>query len=441
MSLLVQRMRPFELSEVLGEVQRYLEGSERSVDFGAVLGLWVDGAKLESFEDGAGEDFLNQNPRMAVKPLLVNGAALLDQGEASLAEKMYRCAIQICREFGDQDGQLSWALRGMTLSLYAQDKFDEACAMAQREVDERGEDDPELGVALEHLAAALEAIGQPEKAISALRRKLEIERGSLNSEDFAIRLTDFAEFLRRNGQTAEADRIEPQAESILREAIGAREKATGPDSLDTLRAVRALAKLLDESGRESESRPLHLREIAAISSRTDANPIDLRGAALSCVLIGEFQLAESLLERVLLSGFEIAGTHCHLARVMLLSNRESDARRQIELASRNLDEAEHYVALRVIWFQILFALLDGKDSAPLLGSLRNAFNEKGAHMPWTMAPVLQVVEPRLKSDDFVLLKALAEALDSKKGKEKLVTNPQWLKSAMALAAPGSQSNS
>jgi hypothetical protein len=139
---------------------------------------------------------------------------------------------------------------------------------------------------------------------------------------------------------AEACTLERHAEAILREAIDGYDRASGPDSPDTLRAVGTLATLLDEAGMQSESRPLHMRLIAAISSKDDASPLELRGASLSCLLIGNYQLAESLLRRVLNSGFEIASTHCHLARVMMLTSREPDARIQIEQAWKYLETAE-----------------------------------------------------------------------------------------------------
>jgi tetratricopeptide (TPR) repeat protein len=425
MSTLAERMSSFDLLEVLGETERHLNGSDRLVDFGAVLGLWAEGSGAPSRKSEDVVEFLNQNPRLAIESLINGGAELLDQGEFTLAERLYGAALRLCEEDGSKDKHLPRILRGVTLSLFAQSRFAEAVAMSKREVAAREDGDPEIGVALGHLAASLEAASRAREAIAPLKRKVEIDRALLNPEDFASSLVEVAGFMLRNGYTDEAKAIEPQAQRILEETIKEREQSTGPKSADTIRAVRALARLLDQAGKQTESRLLYLREIDAISSREDSTPIDLRNAAFTCVQIGEYQMAEPLLQRVLSSGFETVGTHCHLARVMILTNRESEARLQIERAFEHIDDAEHYVVLRAIWFQTLFALLDGKNPAPLHRRLNDAFQEKGAHMGWTMEPVLRVVAPRLRPDDLLLLKALLAALESKSGLENLNALPRW----------------
>jgi hypothetical protein len=74
--------------------------------------------------------------------------------------------------------RIVWA-RG---TFFATQKVEEACVIAQREVNARAEDDPELRVALEQLANALEANGRQE-AIQHLQRKLALDRSSLSPED------------------------------------------------------------------------------------------------------------------------------------------------------------------------------------------------------------------------------------------------------------------
>jgi tetratricopeptide (TPR) repeat protein len=431
MNQLTERIRPFSLGDILGEVQHQLEGRERRVDFGAVLGLRADGQggdSQPSFPMAADAGaFLNRDPSTLVKPLLTNGSRLLQQNEPALAERLYRFALSLCQTpNGEEVSDLSTILHGLTQSLADQGKLEEARDLALREVELRSaKADPELGAALDQLAHVLKAGGRPEEAIPYLRRKLEIDRASLKPEDFASKLRGFAQFLRGVGHGDESDTLARKAEAILRDVIDCYEKASGLESPDTLRAVGTLATLLDEAGRQSESRVLHMRQITAISSKEDASPWDARGAALSCVLIGNYQLAESLLRRILNSGFEVASTYCHLARVMMLINREHDARSQIEQARMHLEEAEDYVFLRVLWFEVLFALLDGKDPDVLLRSINEVFEEKGSRTPWTIAPVLEVVRPRLKPDDFVLLNALAAALDDKKGVEGLTMLSKW----------------
>jgi hypothetical protein len=109
----------------------------------------------------------------------------------------------------------------------------------------------------------------------------------------------------------------------------------------------------------------------------------------------------------------------------MLTDREPTARDDIETAAAHCGTAEHYVLLRVLWFQVLFALLDGTPPDSLLKSIDEAFHESGAHEEWTIAPVLDVVEPRLKPSEFDLLKALATALNTQEGVERLASFLEW----------------
>jgi hypothetical protein len=85
--------------------------------------------------------------------------------------------------------------------------------------------------------------------------------------------------------------------------------------------------LLDELGRESESRPLHMKLITAMSSKEDASPFDLRGAALAALLIGEYQVADTLLQRLLTLDFEVC-QHILPSRVRNDANRSGADRKR-----------------------------------------------------------------------------------------------------------------
>jgi superfamily II DNA/RNA helicase len=56
--------------------------------------------------------------------------------------------------------------------------------------------------------------------------------------------------------------------------------------------------------------------------------------------------------------FEIPSTHCHLARVLILTGREAKAREHIAQAWTNRDEGLAYVIPRILFFQLAFTLLD-----------------------------------------------------------------------------------
>jgi hypothetical protein len=152
MGRLAERIRPYSLAEILGEVQRYMEGHERGPDFNVVLGLWTSGDESEA------EAFLIRDPALLVNPLVRNGLRLLNQGEPGLAERMYRFALSVREAQEENEGvDLVTILRGITQSLKDQGKLGEARDMAIREVEIlKKRSDPGLGPALEELADILE---------------------------------------------------------------------------------------------------------------------------------------------------------------------------------------------------------------------------------------------------------------------------------------------
>lgn len=195
-----------------------------------------------------------------------------------------------------------------------------------------------------------------------------------------------------------------------------------PDNPDTLAYLQSLKKNDDTS------------EIQSIVNqairRLLRDPQELRQKALSYVLSHQYDLAEQLLLRLLEQDFEIPGTHCHLARVYLLTDRYEEASVQGEQAWMQRAKAKPYVIPRILWIQLALIFLDkyaidSQQAAILLGRLKSALNVKGAHVEWTMNPVLDHLRPRLDENAYVLLTALVSAMISKNKMSVLDGFPVW----------------
>ncbi len=155
------------------------------------------------------------------------------------------------------------------------------------------------------------------------------------------------------------------------------------------------------------------------------DPFWQRSQAYSCYERGEYAAAEELLRGCVAEGFEPASTHCHLARVMVMLDREAEARAEIDLAWAARDNACGYVLPRVLFFQCLFAMLDGRGIADLVGQIKAMLNAQGAHLSWTILPVLNHLRSRLGRRNHRFLKALAAALSDSGELPALEQFPQW----------------
>ena len=127
----------------------------------------------------------------------------------------------------------------------------------------------------------------------------------------------------------------------------------------------------------------------------------------------------------------MASNQCHLARVLIMMDRAEEARQEIRLAMGNLANAYAYVLPRVLYFQWVFAMLDGTDSTAVAQRMRAALLEPGAEMEWTIQPMLDFLRARVGESNFRFLKALARALSFPNATANLEGFPQWRSEAAA----------
>ena len=155
------------------------------------------------------------------------------------------------------------------------------------------------------------------------------------------------------------------------------------------------------------------------------SPYSRRLRAYECFGRGEFAEAEELLRGCVAEGFELASNHCHLARALMMMDREAEARAEIEQAWVACADCCAYVPPRVMFFRCVFAVLNGTEFASITGQIKTLLNTHGAHSSWTIRPVLDHLRSRLGRSNHRFLSALAAALSDPGKLRALEQFPQW----------------
>ncbi len=163
----------------------------------------------------------------------------------------------------------------------------------------------------------------------------------------------------------------------------------------------------------------------------EQNRLARRQDAAKRILSGDYSGAEELLRGLLQEEFEVPSTHCHLARVLLMTDREAEARQEIDQAWATREKARAYAVPRILFFQCVFTMLDAADTTTTVGQIKAALRAPAAHLDWTTQPMLDHLRSRLGETNYEFLKALAEALSDAKAMPCLDEFPQWRNAAAA----------
>ncbi len=222
------------------------------------------------------------------------------------------------------------------------------------------------------------------------------------------------------------------AEPLCRQALEGQERVLGKDHPDTLDSMKDLADMLEKTECFNEARLLRLRRIDALSAKSDTPPQTLRSLALDYFKLGEFVKAEELLNRLLESGFEASGTHHHLARICLMTDRFIEAQDHVAQAWNARAEAQLYVVARLLWLHLVTRLLcdpqsrtnDG-NSKTILAQLKAILQNETVFMEWSMEPVLKHLEGKLDVDALQFLSALVAAMSDRKSLSSLDQFAVW----------------
>lgn len=211
----------------------------------------------------------------------------------------------------------------------------------------------------------------------------------------------------------------------LRQAWDIQRQRLGPTHLETEAAAERLARLLDQAGRGDEAGTLRQALDLDRLLRQPGNAVTLRSKALERFLDGRYNDAERIYTSLLQQGFQLASTHCHLARVYLRTGREQEAARQAALAWEHRAGAPAYIVPRILFFRLVARMLEGKDYGELLRQIERALRAPGAFESWSMQPVVDHLASRLTAEQRTLLTALVGALGDHKLLRNLAELPSW----------------
>jgi len=150
-----------------------------------------------------------------------------------------------------------------------------------------------------------------------------------------------------------------------------------------------------------------------------------RVEAFECYQRGDYSGAEERLRLLVDEGYELASNRCHIARALMLMGRDAEARQQVDLALGALPGACDYVFPRILFFKLLFTILDGADGDAAIGEVKSALRTRGACSEWTIQPMLDHLRPRLGEESFRFITALAAALCDASAIARMEGYPQW----------------
>lgn len=223
------------------------------------------------------------------------------------------------------------------------------------------------------------------------------------------------------------NRIE-EAERWLRRALALHERCAGADDPTTMAIAHELVGLLAATKRGEESTRLHnmIRARRLARHHDHSSLWDIRQVALEMFVAGQYAEAEAIYRQLLTQRFAPASTHCHLARLFLMTGREPEARLEVDAAWKLRDETPVYAVARTQFLRLLMCLLTDRDWKPYVLEFRDLFAKPDMHMVWTMQPVLDHLRNRLGEEMHAMLTALLAAIGSESKIKDLKANPTWM---------------
>jgi hypothetical protein len=117
-----------------------------------------------------------------------------------------------------------------------------------------------------------------------------------------------------------------------------------------------------------------------------------------------------------------------LARLLILTGRENEARAKVMSAWEHRSEGEPYIVPRVLFLKVLFSSLDGNIPLPILAAIKHFLKPENAFCEWKIQPVLDYLkaQARLPQSSFDFLTLLARALGDRKKLSSLEAFPEWV---------------
>lgn len=285
MRKLVERMHPFGLMEILGEVHHFLETGTRTLDFRPILGLWeitrTPAADAEWTDEAELPVEADATKLLAV--LVENARRLTDEGDASVAERLYRHALDLTQKATNGDESiLPRILRGLAKCLSMMGRFEAARGFAEQEIallDKR--EDQDVVEALQSLVEILESDECYSEAIMHHQRIVTLteERFGTPHVELARALNNYGVCLRSAGRPADA-------EPWLRRALAIDEECREPGHPIIAHRLYNLSTVLLSQDRLEEARTCLDRASAARNGVRDLVNARILLARIVIALLG-----------------------------------------------------------------------------------------------------------------------------------------------------------
>jgi hypothetical protein len=240
----------------------------------------------------------------------------------------------------------------------------------------------------------------------ALRETLKKNLASFGSSKPAFWISAIVQFLEFAGRGGEAV-------GFYHQAIANMKSGYGPAHPETHAVAQEMCQFLRRCGREKEAFAVHyeLQAGRLLASGQDGALSQLRELAYEAFVNGCLTEAETTYRQLLLRHFELPGTCCHLARVLILLGRDIEARALVNTAWESRAQTEPYTVGRILFLKALLATLVGEDADEPLVMLKAILQQNpGAKNPWRMAPVLDHVQPRLTPKSLAFFSQLVRAM-------------------------------
>ena len=246
-------------------------------------------------------------------------------------------------------------------------------------------------------------------AEQCLRRRLDHDRDddACEPSETLILLLALAQLLNKSGRTQEGNICYYQAIDTI--------MSCSADPKEISKLAQEFDEMLRRVGQEDAARTIrHRLQVQRFMAQTGENRFCLlRNLAFDAFVAADYAEAEHIYRYLLLHHFEIAGTHCHLARILLLTGRADEASQVVENAWQNRSDSTPYVIVRIHFFRALLATLAGHDATEHLSALTESLNIPGSHSTWLMTPVLHALQPRLTPESYAFFTHLADTLSDR----------------------------
>ncbi len=159
---------------------------------------------------------------------------------------------------------------------------------------------------------------------------------------------------------------------------------------------------------------------------TSSNSImNNRSIALTCYNNGEYAAAIHYLQEMIDADCELPSTHCHLARIAIITGDLDEAAEHTNAAWELRDEAQTYIVARTLWLKIAISMLQSCSYRTLLGKLKTVIQQDDFDAEWSMSPVLDYLENKIRHPEHALLAALVEVLSGSRLPDSLEVFHLW----------------